>query len=51
MDTITERNSKEDVITASLEIIDSQQLQLNTLKQQQSILFVIVSVLVIGIMM
>ena len=36
---ITERSSKEDIITSSLEIIDTQEETINNLRSQTAILF------------
>ena len=47
METISERNSKEEIITSSLELIDSQQLKLNNYKEQQKILFSVIAILAI----
>lgn len=42
---ITERSAKADVITAALELTDSQAEQINRLRQQQQALWAVVAVL------
>lgn len=42
---ITARSSKEDVITAALELTDGQALEISELKQRQSVLLALVAVL------
>lgn len=47
MQTITERSSKADIITAALELTDSQASELATLRQRQTILLGLVAILTI----
>ena len=42
---ITNQSSKDEVISCAVEVIDSQQEQLNTLHDQQKILFVAIGIL------
>ena len=44
---ITEHTSKDEVISNAVELIDSQEQQLNTLQEQQKILFVLLGTLFI----
>jgi hypothetical protein len=47
MQTITERASKAEIITAALEITDQQQSQIETLQQRQTILLALLGALAI----
>ena len=47
MQTITERSSQADIITAALEITDQQQDQIKTLQQRQTILLALLGALAI----
>ena len=47
MEPISERTSKEELISHSLELIDSQNAQLNTYKEQQLVLLIIISILIV----
>jgi hypothetical protein len=47
MQTITERSSKADIITAALEITDQQQGQIEALQQRQTILLALLGALAI----
>jgi hypothetical protein len=47
MQTITERTSKAEIITAALEITDQQQGQIETLRQRQTILLALLGILAI----
>ena len=47
MQTITERSSKADIMTAALEITDQQQGQIETLQQRQTILLALLGALAI----
>jgi hypothetical protein len=47
MQTITERSSKADIITAAMEITDHQQGQIETLQQRQTILLALLGALAI----
>jgi hypothetical protein len=47
MQTITERNTKAEILTAALEITDHQQDQIQTLQQRQTILLALLGILAI----
>lgn len=47
MQTITERSSKADIITAAVELTDHQQSQIETLQQRQTILLALLGALAI----
>ena len=47
MQTITERSSKADIITAAIELTDQQQGQIETLQQRQTILLALLGALAI----
>ena len=47
MQTITERSSKADIITAAVELTDHQQSQIETLQQRQTILLALLGILAI----
>ena len=47
MQTITERNTKAEILTAAMEITDHQQGQIETLQQRQTILLALLGILAI----
>jgi hypothetical protein len=47
MQTITERDTKAEIITAALELTDSQSSELATLRQRQTILLALLGILAI----
>ena len=47
MNNVTQHSNKDDIITSSLELIDSQESQLATFKQQQKVLIYVLAVLVV----
>jgi hypothetical protein len=48
---ITERSSKDDIIGASCELIDSQQSRIDSLQQQQQILLLVVATFAVKILL